>query len=97
MFKNKKAKQIDGPLTREALSQWLVEHLAARIGADPADIDTSVSFDKYGLDSRVAVQVSGTLEKLVERRLSPSLLYEHQTIDDLSSHLSRELHLAPEA
>lgn len=97
VFKSKKGKQTDGPLTREGLCQWLVEHLAARIGADPATIDTARSFDDYGLDSRVAVQVSGALEKVVERRLSPSLLYEYRTIDDLSSHLSSELNLTPGA
>lgn len=98
MFRrSKKAERLDGPLTAESLRQWLIEHLAARVGADPAEIDTSKSFEAYGLDSRVAVQVSGALEKIVERRLSPGLLYEHQTIDDLSSHLTQELHLAGRA
>jgi acyl carrier protein len=94
MFKrSSKVQRPDGPLTGETLRQWLIEHLATRVGADPADIDTGKSFEAYGLDSRVAVQVSGALEKLIERRLSPGLLYEHQTIDDLSAHLTRELHL----
>jgi acyl carrier protein len=96
-LRSKKVHQLDGPLTAETLRQWLIEHLAARVGADPADIDTGKSFEAYGLDSRVAVQVSGALEKIVERRLSPGLLYEHKTIDDLSSHLTRELRLADRA
>jgi acyl carrier protein len=98
MFRrSKKVHQLDGPLTAETLRQWLIEHLAARVAVDPGDIDTGKSFEAYGLDSRVAVQVSGALEKIVERRLSPGLLYEHQTIDDLSSHLARELRLADRA
>ncbi|OLT38265.1 polyketide synthase [Actinomadura sp. CNU-125] len=98
MFKrSKKTPGLDGPLSTESLRAWLIEHLAARVGAAPADIDTGKSFEAYGLDSRVAVQVSGALEKVVERRLSPGLLYEHQTIDDLSAHLARELHLAERA
>lgn len=95
--RSKKVHELDGPLTAETLRQWLIEDLAARVGADPADIDTAKSFEAYGLDSRAAVQVSGALEKIVERRLSPGLLYEHQTIDDLSSHLTRELRLADRA
>jgi acyl carrier protein len=95
--RSKKVQPLDGPLTTESLRQWLTEHLAARINADPADIDTGKSFEAYGLDSRVAVQVSGALEKIVERRLSPGLLYEHQTIDDLSSYLTGELRLADRA
>jgi len=95
--RSKKARQLDGPLTEETLRRWLIEHLADRVNADPADIDTGRTFEEYGLDSRVAVQVSGALEKVVERRLSPGLLYEHQTIDDLSSYLTRELRLADRA
>ncbi|MGW1073748.1 acyl carrier protein [Streptomyces sp. NPDC002537] len=95
MFGRKKdAQQISGPLTEESLRQWLIDHLAKRIEVAPADIDTGKSFEAYGLDSRVAVQVSGALEKVVERRLSPGLLYEHQTIDDLSGYLARELRLS---
>ncbi|MGK5544180.1 acyl carrier protein [Streptomyces sp. URMC 127] len=94
MFGRKKdAQQIQGPLTEDSLRQWLIEHLAGRIEVPPADIDTQKSFESYGLDSRVAVQVSGALEKVVERRLSPGLLYEHQTIDDLSGYLAQELRL----
>lgn len=94
MFKrSNKDSQPAGPLTSEILRQWLIDHLAARLDIDPADVDTGKSFEAYGLDSRVAVQVSGALEKRVERRLSPGLLYEHQTIDELSSYLSGELRL----
>ncbi|MBT2383958.1 acyl carrier protein [Streptomyces sp. ISL-11] len=94
MFGRKKEAQPTGPLTEESLRQWLVDHLAKRIEVSPSDIDTAKSFEAYGLDSRVAVQVSGSLEKIVERRLSPGLLYEHQTIDDLSRYLAKELRLS---
>ena len=70
------------PLTEESLRGWLVQRLADRVKVAPADVDTDQTFEEYGLDSRVAVQVSGALEKVVERRLSPGLLYEHQTIDE---------------
>lgn len=92
--RNKKAQPLEGPLTRESLRQWLTEHLAARVNLDPADIDPSASFESYGIDSRAAVQVSGTLEKLLKRRLSPALLYERHTIDDLSAYLAEEMKLA---
>lgn len=94
MFKRKKTQQLDGPLTAESLRRWLIEHLAERVDIDPSEVDTSKSFESYGLDSRVAVQVSGALEKIVERRLSPGLLYEYENIDDLSGYLIQELKLA---
>lgn len=84
---------IEGPLTAEAIRQWLIERLARQVKISPAEVDTAKPFEAYGLDSRVAIQVSGALEKIVERRLSPGLLYEHPTIDDLSDHLAKELGL----
>lgn len=93
-FRRNRATEIDGPVTEESLRGWLIDHLAERVHIAPEEVDTSRTFEEYGLDSRVAVQVSGALEKVLERRLSPALLYEHQTIDDLSAHLARELQLA---
>jgi acyl carrier protein len=94
VFKRKKAIPApDGPLTEKAIRQWLTEYLAQQIEVSADSIDTQKTFESYGLDSRVAVQVSGALEKVVERRLSPGLLYEYQCVDDLSEHLARELKL----
>ena len=75
------------------IRQWLVKRLAKQVKIDPATIDTAKKFESYGLDSIVAVQVSGDLEKLVEQRLSPALLFEHPSIDELSTHLATELGL----
>ncbi|MFG2713541.1 acyl carrier protein [Streptomyces goshikiensis] len=96
MFR-KKAVKPSGPLTQEVLRDWLMGYLADHLKIAKTDIDTGTTFESYGLDSRVAVQVSGALEKVVERRLSPGLLYEHQTIDDLSGYLAKELRLPEQA
>jgi acyl carrier protein len=93
MFKRTKTSTIDGPLTEESLRSWLVADLARRVKCAESEIDTAKPFDAFGLDSRTAVQVSGALEKVVERRLSPAILFDHGTIDDLAAYLSRELHL----
>ena len=93
MFRRTKTATIDGPLTYEALRSWLVTELARRVKCPESEVDTAKSFDAYGLDSRTAVQVSGALEKVVERRLSPGILFDHETIDDLAAYLTRELRL----
>lgn len=85
---------FEGPVTPETLRLWLIDRLAAQIKVPASEVDTAKSFEAYGLDSMVAVEVSGSLEKIVERRLSPGLLYEFPTIDELSGYLSRELELA---
>ena len=93
MFGRKKTATIDGPLTADKLRGWLIAELARLVKIDEADVDTTKPFDAYGLDSRTAVQVSGALEKVVERRLSPGILFDHETIDDLAAHLTGELQL----
>jgi acyl carrier protein len=93
MFRRKRTPTIDGPLTHEALRAWLVTELAHRVNCAESEVDTAKPFDAYGLDSRAAVQVSGALEKVVERRLSPGILFDHVTIDDLADYLTSELQL----
>lgn len=88
-----KTPEVTGTLTEATIRQWLVEHLASLVDLPVRDIDTAKSFESYGLDSRVAVRVSGRLERLVERRLSPGLLFEHRNIDELSAFLASELEL----
>lgn len=81
-----------GPIRSEAeISRWMTERLATQLKIPVSAVDTSRPFDAYGLDSRTAVQVSGELEKVVERRLSPALLIEHPTIDSVARELAREL------
>lgn len=93
MFRRRRTHAIDGPLTYDSLRGWLVSELAHRVNCAESDVDTAKPFDAYGLDSRAAVQVSGALEKVVERRLSPAILFDHGTVDDLAGYLTRELRL----
>jgi acyl carrier protein len=93
MFGRKKTATIEGELTHEKLRAWLVAELARMVKITEAEVDTAKRFDAYGLDSRSAVQVSGALEKVVERRLSPGILFDHETIDELAEHLAGELRL----
>jgi acyl carrier protein len=76
-------------LDEAAIRNWLVDRLAKRLKMAPADIDASKPFADYGLDSIVAVQVAGELEKLVEMRLSPGLLFEYPAIDDVAAFLAK--------
>jgi acyl carrier protein len=93
VFGRKRRHTVDGPLTHESLRAWLVTELASRVKCAKSEVDTAKPFDAYGLDSRAAVQVSGALEKVVERRLSPAILFDHGTIDDLAAYLTQELRL----
>ena len=77
-------------LSGEEVRQWLVEEVAKRLHLPQSEIDTSASLLEYGLDSLQATAISGGLEKLLGRRLSPALLWDHPTIDELTVHLTAE-------
>lgn len=67
-----------------AVRNWLAEKLAAHLKIDAKGIDTAKPFEEYGLDSMFAVKITGELEKVVELRLSPALLFENACIDDVA-------------
>jgi acyl carrier protein len=93
MFRKKRTPTIDGPLTHETLRAWLVAELANRVECAESEVDSTKPFDAYGLDSRASIELAGALEKVVGRRLSPAILFDHATIDDLADYLVRELPL----
>ncbi len=93
MFRKNRTTTIVGPLTHEALRDWLVAELARKVKCAESEIDTAKAFDAYGLDSLASVEISGALERVVGRRLSPAILFDHETIDSLADYLARELPL----
>jgi len=93
MVRRQQTPPIEGPLTYDSLRAWMVADLARRLRCAPSEIDTTKPFDALGLDSRNAVQISGALRKVVGRQLSPAVLFDHATIDDLARFLTRELQL----
>ncbi|HEX7843179.1 MAG TPA: SDR family NAD(P)-dependent oxidoreductase [Kofleriaceae bacterium] len=70
-----------------AIRSWLVARMAERAGISPGDIDLHSPLAHLGLSSVAAVELSGELEALLGRRLPPTLVYEHPTIELLAQHL----------
>ena len=75
-------------LTAVEIQAWIVSYLAELLEVDPDEINVSISFDRYGLDSSVAVGLTGDLENWMERKLDPTLLYDYPTIESLAQHLA---------
>lgn len=78
-------------LSIEEIQSWIVAYLAELIEIDPDEIDPAIPFDRYGLDSSVAVGMTGDLEDWLERELDPTLLYDYPTVEALASHLVEEI------
>ncbi len=74
-------------MTADEIRSWLVAEIARKAGVDPSMIDVREPFDAYGLSSTDALALSGQLEQLLARTLSPTLVYEYPNIAALSEHL----------
>jgi len=74
--------------TRE-LEHWLAAHVGDLVDIPTKDVDVQARFDRYGIDSAAAVGVTLDLESHLGRDFSPTLLYEHPTIERLAAHLTQ--------
>ncbi len=70
------------------IQAWIVDYLAKLLEVSPADVDVSIPFDRYGLDSAAAVGLTGELEDWLGHEMDPTLLYDYPTIESLVQHLS---------
>src|SRR5689334_8744000 len=76
------------PSAEGAIRAWLVWALSDRLGISPEDIDISERFSRYGLDSQSATSLSAELSVLLNRQLSPTLIWDHPTVEVLARYLA---------
>ena len=69
------------------IQEWLKRQIADRLEIALEEIDIREPFTSYGLASRDVVALSGELEQLLGRRLSPTLAYDYPSIQSLSEFL----------
>ena len=85
------AGEHDGPASpqhlRRALEAWLARIVAAEAEIPVARVEPAEPLERYGFDSVMALSVLRALEKEFGK-LSPTLLFEHQTVAALAEHLS---------
>lgn len=72
------------------IQNWIISYLAELLEVDQEAIDITIPFDRYGLDSSAAIELSGDLEDWLGRELVPTLLYDYPTVEALAKHLSEE-------
>lgn len=70
------------------IQDWLIMQIAELLYIEPDNINISEPFTNYGLTSSDAVTLSGDLEELLGRRLSPTITFEYPSISALSHHLA---------
>jgi acyl carrier protein len=73
---------------------WITTYLADLLEVEPDEIDVTIPFDCYGLDSAVAVGMTGDLEDWLGQKLDPTLLYDYPTVESFAHHLAVEFEAA---
>ena len=77
-------------LTAETIQQWLISNLAEQLEVEPEEIDPTLTFDSYGLDSAQATRLMDKAEKILKFRVSLLLFWHYPTIEALSQRLAEE-------
>ena len=72
------------------IQDWLVSYLAELLKIEPTQVDVTIPFDRYSIESADAAQLAGDLEDWLERKLSPTLLYNYPTIEALVEYLAEK-------
>jgi 8-amino-7-oxononanoate synthase len=76
--------------SREAIEGWLIDKIADSLEIKPHEINVARDFADYGLDSVEAINISGELENYLGCRLSPTLLWDYQSIEALAEYLATQ-------
>lgn len=74
----------------DEIRSWMVNYLSDLLEIDADDVDVTIPFDRYGLDSSAAVGLTGELEDWLGKEVPPTLLYDYPTIESLVEYLSKD-------
>lgn len=86
----KESKASDGSekkITENALVDFLIQTVSGILGKQPSNINIEDTFSSLGIDSQMAVSISGEIQEYIGRNLEPTLLYNYPTIKRLVSHI----------
>lgn len=78
----------DTVLTEHAIVQWLSGHLSDKLGVAPGRLDPAATFAEQGVDSMMAIVMSGDLSEWSGRNIDPTVLYEYPTIATLAAYVA---------
>jgi acyl carrier protein len=77
--------------SKAELAEWISAWIVRELKLDPAQLDRDATFVRYGMDSVRAMMLVGDLEDHLTRRLSPTLAWDHPTLNALAGHLAESI------
>ena len=78
-------------MNQETIENWLLDKLAISLSINAEEIDSEKSIFAYGLDSSVALSLTGDIEVWLNLVLEPTLLWEYPKISELAKYLVDEI------
>ncbi|MGQ0595338.1 MAG: thioesterase domain-containing protein [Gammaproteobacteria bacterium] len=79
------------PQSAEAIQAWMISKVAEELKIPPSHISVGLPLTSYGLESRVALTITGDLTSWLGRDLRATLLWEFPTIKGLAQYLATNL------
>lgn len=79
------------PLTAKDIQVWIASYLAELLTIDVDEVETTITFNRYGLDSEAAIGLTADLEEWLGSKLEATLMYDYPTIEALARHLADSL------
>ncbi len=80
--------------SKEQIRSWIVEYLATLVGVPKGEVDTTLRFEEYGIDSTASVGLSGALADWLGVHFEANLTKEHPTIDAVTAFVATQIGLA---
>ncbi|MFG2082101.1 amino acid adenylation domain-containing protein [Micromonospora tulbaghiae] len=91
------APPASGTADASPVPQWLTGLFCAVLGTAPSDLDPATPFDELGVESIMLGELLERLEDRLARRLEPSTLLDHDTLERLATYLATLTPAAPAA
>ena len=71
------------------ISNWMVCRLAKELGVPEVEVKTDSPLVSLGVDSLKLLSIAGELSDFINREVSADAIWDHDSIESLSSHLSQ--------
>jgi len=70
------------------IRNWLMAAFATALKTTVEEVDPTAPFVNFGLDSIAAVELSADLGDWLGERVSPTVIWDYPSIEELARHLS---------
>jgi acyl carrier protein len=74
-------------VSETSAKEWLLKYLSDLLKVPPSEIDTSATFDEYGLESGVSMALLAEFEEWMGSELPLSILDHAPSIDYLAAYV----------